>query len=100
MAEGQVKIRVCLPCMAGKISSCNFKDTVTQYHFINSADTAIAGKQLIGTSKVHTEKSLSGSFYHTFCRAGQNCVGQVKNKVYLPYLASAFKGKRWALHVE
>ena len=30
MAEGQVKIRVCLPYMAGKISSCNFRDTITQ----------------------------------------------------------------------
>ena len=30
MAEVQVKIRVCLPYVAGKISSCNFRDTITQ----------------------------------------------------------------------
>ena len=81
--------------MLGKISSCNFRDTYcnlreTRYSF-NSTDKAIAGTQLIGTSEVDAEKSLSCSFYHTFCRAGQNCVGQVEIRVYLPYLASAFK---------
>ena len=30
MAEGHVKIRVCLPYTAGKTSSCNFRDTMTQ----------------------------------------------------------------------
>ena len=84
-AEGQVNIRVCLPYMAGKISSREI-----QYSF-NSTDKAIAGKQLISTSKVDTEKSLSCSFNHTFCRTGQNCVWQGEIKVYLPYLANAFK---------
>ena len=56
-----------------------------------STDKALTGKKLIGKSIVHTEKSLSYSFYHTFCRVGQNCVGQVEIKVYLPYLASDFK---------
>ena len=92
IAEGQVKIRVCPPHMAGKIS-CNFRDTKTReiQYFFNNTDKAIAGKQVIGTSKVHVEKSLSFTFYHTFCRAGHNCVGQEEIKVNLPYLESTFK---------
>ena len=72
---------MCLPYMAGKISSCHFRDTKTReiQYFFYSTDKAIAGKQFIGTSVVHTEKSLS-------CRARQNCVGQVEIKCYLPYL--------------
>ena len=49
MAEGQVNIRVYLLYMAGKISSCTFRDTITQReikYFINSTDKALAGKQL------------------------------------------------------
>ena len=90
MAEGQVNIRVGLPYVAGKITSCNFKNSITQGKsdiFFNSTDKAIAEKQFSGTSKLHTERSLSCSFYHTFCRAGQNFVGQVEIKVYLPFLA-------------
>ena len=30
MAEGHVKIGMCLPYMVGKISSCNFRDTLTK----------------------------------------------------------------------
>ena len=85
---------MCLPHKAGKISSCNLRVTKTPGKsniFQQYVDKAIAGKQLIGTSKVHTEKSLSCSFYDTFCRAGQNCVGHVEIKVYLPYLASALE---------
>ena len=77
--------------MAGKISSCNFRDTITQGKsdiFFNNTDEAIAGKQL--TDIVHTEKSLSYLFHHTFCKVGQTCAQQVEIKVYLPYLASAF----------
>ena len=92
MAKGQVKIRVCLPYMAIKILPCDFRDFTLEIHyFFNSTDKAIAGKQLIGTGIVHIEKPLSYSFYHTFCRAVQNCVGQAEIKVYQPYLASAFK---------
>ena len=94
MAEGQVKIRVCLPYMADNTLMCTFRDTKNTREiqsFFNSTDNAIAGKQLLGTSKVHTEESLSCPLHHTFCRAGQNCVGQVEIKVYLPYLASALK---------
>ena len=43
--------QVCLPYMAGKISSCNFRDTITKGKsavFFNNADKAIAGKQFIG----------------------------------------------------
>ena len=63
---GQVEIRVCLPYMTGKISSFNFRDTITQGKtniFFNSTDKAIAGKQLIGTSIVHAEKSLPCSLF-------------------------------------
>ena len=80
MAKGQVG-----PYMAVRFHH------VTSEILKHSTDRALAGKQLIGTSIVHTEKSLSCSFYHTFGGAGQNCVGQVESKVYLPYLASAFK---------
>ena len=45
----------------------------------------------MGTFMVLAEKSLSCTFFHTFCRAGENCVGQVEIHVKLPYLAGAFK---------
>ena len=35
MAGGQVKTKVCLPYMTGKISSCNFRDTNTQWKYNN-----------------------------------------------------------------
>ena len=60
-------------------------------YLFNSTDKVITGKQLIGASILHTETSLSCTFYYTLCRAGQNSVGQVGITVYLPYLASAFK---------
>ena len=55
MDEGQVIIRVCLPYKAGKISSCNFRDTKPRreiQYFFNSTHKTIAGKHLIGTSIV------------------------------------------------
>ena len=76
------------------ILNCNFRDTIREIqYFLHSTDKVISGKekQLIGTIIVHTEHSLSFSFYHTFCRAGKKCVGQVQIKVYQPYLASAFQ---------
>ena len=90
LTEGQVNIRVCLPYMAGKISSFNFKERYYRHKgnsiFFNSSDKAIAGKLLSGSSIVQTEKSLSCSFYHTFCRTGQNFLGQVNIKVALQKL--------------
>ena len=83
VAEEQVKISVCQSYMAGKISSRNFRDIITQRKSIifNSKDKAIAGKQLIGTRIGHTEKPLACSSYHIFCRPGQNYVRQVEIKV-------------------
>ena len=60
-------------------------------YFFNGTDKAIERKQLIGTRKVHTEKSLSCSFYVIFCKAGQNCVGQAEIKVHWPYLAKCLQ---------
>ena len=93
MAEGQVNNRVCLPYMADKTSSCNFRDTLTQgkSNILPTVQIKLLQEKLLGTSIVHTEKSHSCSLYYTFCRAGQNFVGQVEIKVYQRYLASAFK---------
>ena len=78
--------------MAGETSSYNFRDTNKGNPIsFSSAYKAIARKQFIDISKVHIEKSISCSFYYTFCRAGQNCVGQIEIKVHLPYLESVFK---------
>ena len=72
ITEGQVKIKMCLPYMAGKISSCNFRVT---YRKVNSKFILLYLLQ--GRSKL--------------CR-------QVEIKVHLPYLASAFKSWCWALY--
>ena len=89
-----------LPYMAGKISSCKFRDTITQEKsnmFSTVQIEPVAWKQLIDTNIVHTEKSLPCSFYHTFwwqlCQAGRNYL------VNLLYLAGAFKSYCWALNM-
>ena len=62
MAEGQVRIRVCLPYMAGKISSCNIRDIITQgkYNIFSTVQIiikAIARKHVSGTSIVHVHST-------------------------------------------